>query len=170
MSRRKGRSRIKRGDIPAVDAILAARDADDLRRMEEDALKSVGHRDVKSEKSSKRGGPSKVERAYAAHLEALKAAGEILSYCAQPDPIEIAHRCTYRPDFLVVPLDRIPYYVETKGRKGSRPWYRDDGARVKTKVAARELRSRHCGLGPEWYLVVVWPRKGGGWCQERVKP
>lgn len=119
----------------------------------------------------KRGGPSKNERDYQRHLVLLERTGEVVYFLAQPAPIELAHRCTYQPDFLVMPATGTKFYVEVKGRKGKRPWYRDDGARVKTKVAARVLSRRGDPPGSSpLSLVVVWPRNGGGWCSEVVKP
>lgn len=113
----------------------------------------------------RQGQPSAVEHRYQAHLERLLAAREIDYYLPQPDPIELAHACTYRTDFEVGVGGRVEWH-EIKGRKGSRPWFHDDGARVKTKVAARLLAQRD----PPVTLVVCWPKKGGGWSSERVKP
>lgn len=113
----------------------------------------------------RRGGPSRLEDRYRAYLDARAAAGEVLGYVEQPDPIELAHRCTYQPDFLVTLArghDSALEYVEVKGRKGNRPWFHDDGARVKVRVAARQLAA----IGIR--LVVVWPKRGGGWCREVV--
>lgn len=115
----------------------------------------------------KQGGPSRLEDRYARHLEALQTAGEVFHFAPQPHPIEIAHRCTYQPDFYVEFEDggRPPEYVEVKGAKGKRPHYHDDGARVKVKVAARELARR----GLRCVVVVVWPQ-GKRWMREVVKP
>lgn len=152
-------------------ALVRAQDAD--ARL---ALEDVAHRDLKPAKplkpakSSQRGGPSKVERDYARYLASLEAAGQIVYFVAQPEPIELAHRCTFTPDYLVMPAEGKKYYVECKGRKGSRPYYRED-ARVKTKVAARVLSQRGDPPGSApLALYVVWPKKGGGWCSEQVKP
>jgi hypothetical protein len=112
-------------------------------------------------RGSRQGGPSRNEARYQEHLEALQAAGEVLEFKAQPAAVELAHRCTWTPDFMVMRPDGFEM-VEVKGRKGCRPWYRDDGARVKVKVAARVLAAR--GI----QVVVVWPKKGGGWCREVV--
>lgn len=111
-----------------------------------------------------RGQPSAEERRYQAHLERLLAAREIDYYLPQPEPIELAHRCSYTTDFEVGVGGRVEWH-EIKGRKGARPWFHDDGARVKTKVAARLLAQRDRPVA----LVVVWPKKGGGWSSERVK-
>lgn len=114
----------------------------------------------------RQGQPSAVEHRYQAHLERLLAAREISYYMPQPEPIELANRCCYTTDFEVGYPDGHLEWHEIKGRKGNRPWFHDDGARVKTKVAARLLAQRK----PPVALVVVWPRKGGGWESERVKP
>jgi hypothetical protein len=118
-----------------------------------------------------RGGPSKNELAYGEHLEALKQAGEVRFYEAQPAAIELAHRCRYTADFRVVYTDesRPVEMVEVKGAKGKRPWFRDDGARVKVRVAARIIHQSW----PDVVFVVVWPlakKYGGGWAREVVKP
>jgi hypothetical protein len=110
------------------------------------------------------GGPSTNEARYGEHLEALRLAGEVLAYIPQPRPVELAHRCSYTADFIVTWTDpaRPVEYVEVKGRKGNRPWYRDDGARIKVRVAARVLGAQ--GV----LVVVVWPKRGGGWGREVV--
>jgi hypothetical protein len=116
-------------------------------------------------------GMSKTERAYKHHLDVLVEAGEVQSYEAQPAAIELAHRCRYTADFRVVYTDesRPIEMVEVKGAKGKRPWFRDDGARVKVRVAARIIHQSW----PDVVLVVVWPlakKYGGGWAREVVKP
>lgn len=122
--------------------------------------------DLDAKPAKRQGGPSRNEARYQQHLDTLVAAGEVLTYSAQPDPIEIAHRCSYQADFLVLYADGRPdEYVEIKGAKGKRPWFRDDGARVKVKVAARELARR----GLRCVVVVVWPQ-GKRWMREVVRP
>lgn len=73
---------------------------------------------------------NKLEAAYAAHLEAQKRAGMLLDWCYQPLRLILADRTTYEPDFLVITMERLLLFDETKG------FWRDD-ARVKIKVAAR---------------------------------
>lgn len=119
-------------------------------------------------------GPSKIERRYAAHLESLKITGLIRSWLAQPAPIELAYDCTYQPDFWVLNVDGSVEFVETKGAKRSkrgptRPFFHDDGARVKTKVAARLLSIPSANETPA-ALYVAWPSRGGGWSRELVRP
>ena len=94
---------------------------------------------------------NKLEKKYADNLELKRLAGEIVSWKYEPREFELAHRCTYTPDFEVVfsvgmQDDRIEYH-ETKG------WMRDDAA-VKLKVAAR--------MFPQYTFVLVkWdPKKG----------
>jgi hypothetical protein len=150
-------------------ALLAARDADDIRRLEEEALKSVGRRDSKPEKQ--RGGPSKVERAYAAHLAA---SANVADYAAQPAPIRLAVGVSYQPDYMVTLRDGDPFYVECKGtkvrrskqtgRKGKpRPWYHDDGARVKVRWAAQVLATHGIKL-----LVAFQDPTTKEWIHEEV--
>lgn len=116
------------------------------------------------EHGKKRGEPSKVERDYGSRLESMRMAGELRAIQPQPEAIELGHRCSYTCDWQLVLADGSVEWHEVKGRKGSRPWFRDDGARVKVRVAARLLAQRDSPVA----LYVVWPRKGGGWCSERV--
>lgn len=110
--------------------------------------------------------PSRVETRYQQHLEAKRLIGEIRGYQAQPPAIELAHDCTYTADFLVWFGDGRPdEYIETKGAKRKRPFFHDDGARVKVKVAARLLAQRD----PPALLVVAWRPKGMPWQREVVQ-
>lgn len=123
----------------------------------------------------KRGGPSKNEARYQEHLDQLVSAGAVVAYVAQPEPLEIASGVTYQPDFWVQTDDGGDgHYVEVKGEKrgkphkrtgkrSSRPFFHDDGARVKVRVAARDLA--RFGI----QLIVVWPQ-GKRWAREVVKP
>lgn len=101
-------------------------------------------------------------------------AGEIRSWLAQPAPIELAYDCTYQPDFWILNVDGSVEFVETKGAKRSkrgptRPFFHDDGARVKTKVAARRLATPSANETTA-SLYVAWPSRGGGWSRELVRP
>lgn len=108
---------------------------------------------------------SRVERRYAEHLQAVYLSGAIKGYQVQPEPIELAHDCLYFADFLVWFDGRPDEYVETKGAKRKRPFFHDDGARVKVKVAARLLAQRD----PPALLVVAWRPKGMPWQREVVQ-
>ena len=61
---------------------------------------------------------SQIEARYAAHLDLLLAAGEIVQW-TRPKPVELVARrglrLTYRPDFWVEPKDGSPYYLDVKG-------------------------------------------------------
>lgn len=128
-------------------------------------------RDTKPEKRAKQGGPSKNEARYQEHLDQLVAAGVLDGYTPQPPAIALAHGVTYTADFLCFPRDGASFYVEVKGEKArrnrrtgartSRPYFADDGARVKVRVAARLLAEK--GIR----LFVVWPC-GREWKREEV--
>lgn len=98
-------------------------------------------------------GMNKGEAAYAAHLDALKAAGEVLHWQYEGVKLRLGDNCHLTPDFLVVTPECVELH-DVKGRKGEGPWIEED-AKVKLKAAAEmHAWARH---------VVVWPRKGGGW-------
>lgn len=70
-----------------------------------------------------------LERAYLAHLETLRLAGEIAGYWPHAIKLRLADRTWYTPDFLVMLPDGALELHECKG------FMRDDAA-VKLKVAA----------------------------------
>jgi hypothetical protein len=156
-----------------MEALLAKQDAEQIER---EALATVGHRDLKPGKKRRPSGP---ERAYEAHLRALRADGEVVTYLAEPEPIEIAHACTYQTDYEVVFRVNDGHVVEwheVKGgfRRKSKmtgkrgrvvPFFADDGARVKVKVAARLLAARGVPL-----VVVFQDPRTKAWLREVVKP
>lgn len=72
---------------------------------------------------------NKTEQAYAAHLELLKAAGDVLWWKFEPARLCLAPKTTYAPDFMVLRRDHQIIFDEVKGHM------RDDAA-VKIKVAA----------------------------------
>ncbi|MCP4549648.1 MAG: DUF1064 domain-containing protein [bacterium] len=97
-----------------------------------------------------------LEARYAAHLEALRVAGQIIDWRFEPITLRLAARTRYTPDFFVIFPTGLIRIVEVKGH------WRDD-ARVKFKVAA-ELY---------WWFefVAVTAKKkadGGGWNTERI--
>ena len=71
---------------------------------------------------------NKTEAAYAVHLDALKACGEILGYRFESVKLRLAGKTFYTPDFQVIRRSQIEFH-EVKG------FWRED-ARVKIKVAA----------------------------------
>lgn len=72
---------------------------------------------------------NKTEAAYAAYLETLKHAGEVLWYKFEGLKLRLADTTFYTPDFCVLPSTGVLEIAEIKG------FWRDD-ARVKIKVAA----------------------------------
>lgn len=101
---------------------------------------------------------NKTEAAYAQHLDYRKAAGEVLWWGFEVVKLRLAKKTYLTIDFLVQLADCSFEFHEVKGRKGERFWAEED-AMVKLKVAAQ--------LTPI-PVVVVWPRKGGGWGEERA--
>jgi len=77
----------------------------------------------------KPGTMNKLEASYAARLELLKAAGEILSYSFECAKFKLAPLTFYTPDFMVIAADGVIEFHETKG-------FWEDDARVKIKVFA----------------------------------
>ena len=74
-------------------------------------------------------GMNKIETSYAAYLETLTKAGEILWYQFEPIKLKLAKGSYYKPDFLVVTKDGFLEIHEVKG-------FWREAARVRIKVAA----------------------------------
>jgi len=72
---------------------------------------------------------SKWEAEYAKYLDALKAAGRILSWEYEAERLEIGVGAKYTPDFRVVHCNGFVQYREVKG-------YRREAAMVRLKAAA----------------------------------
>lgn len=92
------------------------------------------------------GAMNKTEAAYAATLEILKRAGEILWYRFEGVKLRLADNTFYTPDFFVMRNDLSLECHEVKG------FWQDD-ARVKIKVAADQYPFRFLGVkkkGPGW--------------------
>lgn len=100
---------------------------------------------------------NKTEARYAQHLDALKAAGEVVSWYFEAIKIRLAQRTWLTVDFLVRFADGRVELHEVKGRKGERYFATEDG-KLKVKLAAE--------LYWFWAVRIVWPAKGGGWDQE----
>jgi len=99
---------------------------------------------------------NKGERAYASHLDTLKAAGKIADWRYESLTLKLAPDTRFTPDFAVLMPDGEIVLHEIKGRtRGGKPWIEED-ARVKIKTGAATWWW--------WRLVVVWPRQdGSGW-------
>lgn len=80
----------------------------------------------------KAGEMNKTEAAYAARLEAMKAAGEISDYRFECVKLRLADKTFYTPDFMVLRPDGGFEMHEVKG-------FWEDDARVKIKVAAESF-------------------------------
>ena len=78
----------------------------------------------------KPGTMNKLEASYAARLELLKAAGEVLSYSFECAKFKLAPLTFYTPDFMVIAADGVIEFHETKGGLIM------DDAMVKLKVFA----------------------------------
>lgn len=98
----------------------------------------------------KTGQMNKTEAAYAQHLEARKAAGEILWYRFEGVKLRLADNTFYSPDFSVLLADGTLECHEVKG------FWQDD-ARVKIKVAADQYPMRFIAV------KVRAKKNGGGW-------
>lgn len=71
---------------------------------------------------------SKAEMLYAVELYRMRDAGLIIDYVEQPRTWLGVPENKYVPDFLVIPRDSVPYYVDVKGietaafKKNKRLW------------------------------------------------
>ncbi len=74
-----------------------------------------------------------METKYAAHLELLRVAGQILRWDFEPCKLRLADRTYYTPDFRVLLLDGLIEFHEVKGT-----WAGQEHNRVKIKVAAEQ--------------------------------
>ena len=101
----------------------------------------------------KAGQMNKTEQMYASHLEALKAAGEVIWYKFEGMKFRLADNTFFTPDYVVMRSNGALEAHEVKG------FWQDD-ARVKIKVAA--------DMYPIKFIAVkVLPKnKGGGWATE----
>ena len=88
---------------------------------------------------------NKTEAAYAKHLEALKATGQVLWYAFEPFNLRLAAKTFYAVDFGVMLANGQMECHEVKG-------FWTDDARVKIKVAAAKF---------PFQFVAVQMKKGG---------
>lgn len=99
------------------------------------------------------GAMNKTEVAYAAHLEARRAAGEVAWFLFEGIKYRLADNTFYTPDFAVMLADGTMECHEVKGH-----W--QDDARAKIKIAA--------DLYPFRFIALKARAKkdGGGWVEE----
>jgi hypothetical protein len=97
---------------------------------------------------------NKTEEEYAGRLALRRAAGEIVGWLFEAAAFELANRCTYTPDFLVLFPDGRWEVHETKGE-----YEREDGI-LKLKF----FKARHPGVR------VLKAKKGrGGWKTTEIR-
>ncbi len=101
----------------------------------------------------KYGEMNKTEASYGAHLETLKAAGDVIWFKFEGCKFRLADNTFYTPDFMVMVADGTIEAHEVKG-------YWEDAARIKIKVAA--------SLYPIRFIAIKAKAKkdGGGWAVE----
>lgn len=101
----------------------------------------------------KAGAMNKTEEAYAAYLDRLRSAGDVLWFRFEGLKFRLADNTFYTPDFAVMRADGQLEAHEVKG-------FWTDDARVKIKVAAEQY--------PLTFLAVKAKAKkdGGGWAIE----
>lgn len=99
------------------------------------------------------GAMNRTEAAYAAHLELLKASGDVLWWKFEGVKLRLAHNTFYTCDFIVLKRDGYVCMDEIKG-------FMTDDAAVKIKVAA--------SLYPFQFRIIR--KKGGMWSIQNVGP
>lgn len=101
----------------------------------------------------KTGALNNTEQAYAAHLELLRAAGQIVWHRFEGVKLRLADNTFYTPDFAVMAADGVMEMHEVKG-------FWTDDARVKIKVAADQYPFRFMAI------KAIAKKHGGGWQKE----
>lgn len=96
------------------------------------------------------GALNRSEEAYAAHLKAKQALGQIVWYAFEAVKLRLADNTFYTPDFVVMALDGVIELHEVKG-------FWTDDARVKIKVAASLFPFRFKAM------KARSKKSGGGW-------
>lgn len=92
---------------------------------------------------------NRLEAKYAEHLEALKQAGEIISWRFEEQKFRLADKTWYTPDFQIMLPDGSIQYHETKG-------FMQDDANVKLKAVADKFREYG-------WVLVTWDSKSKNW-------
>jgi hypothetical protein len=107
----------------------------------------------------KTGHMNRTEERYAQHLEALRAAGEVLWWKFEGMKLRLADLTFITPDFVLMAADGRLEFHDCKGDKA----IVEDDARAKTKIAADQFPC---------VFKLVYPRKkkdGGGWEVEVIR-
>jgi hypothetical protein len=113
-----------------------------------------GHQAYLARGRLKPGQLNKTEQAYAAHLELLRHAGEVIWFKAHAMKLRLADNTFYSPDFTVLAADCVLEQHEVKGGI----W--EDDARAKIKIAAELFPFRFKAL------KARAKKHGGGWQEE----
>lgn len=101
---------------------------------------------------------NKTETRYAQHLEAFRAAGEVVWYAFEPMKFRLADNTHWTPDFGVQLNSLQPMaFVDVKGtRKNGKPWVEED-AQLKIKIAAKMFPMfRFCQA---WFVGGKWDER-----------
>lgn len=104
-----------------------------------------------------------IERAYAAVLEARKAAGEIRGYRFEDITLKLADDTRYVPDFTVYLADGTIEMHECKAEDGSGKPRIEQHSRVKIKVAADKFNEIVFVLASK-----ATKKNGGGWTIKEI--
>lgn len=99
-----------------------------------------------------------LEKAWAAKLAQQKDAGEIVRFYYEPCNFRLAHKCFYKPDFMVITKEGFVEFHETKG-------YFEEQSKVRLKVVSEKY--------PEFVFRLIQKRtkkEGGGFEQTIFGP
>jgi hypothetical protein len=106
-------------------------------------------------------GMNKTERRYAAHLDLLTAAGQVVWWAFEAIRLRCAVDCFWTADFLVMrAADRVLELIDVKGRKGDR-YYAEEDAILKIRFVAAHYPFR---------VKIVWERTRDVWNEEYFSP
>lgn len=114
----------------------------------------------------KAGEMNKTESAYAAHLDRMRASGDVAAWWFEPFALVLSHgnACRYTPDFLVQRPDGVLEIHEVKGSKKNKdtglhvPIIEEDSL-VKVKAAAEIFPFVVRLVWPEDRAMTLWGRR-----------
>lgn len=111
-------------------------------------------------KKRERGKMNAGELKYSQQLDLRMSAGEVLWWAFEGITFKIGDDCRITPDFSVMEADGTMVLIDVKGRSGEKYWAEEDAV-VKLKTLAT--------IYP-FQVFVVWPKSGGVWYTQEVKP
>ena len=104
-------------------------------------------------------GMNDTERKYLGHLHILLLIGRISDHSQhEPETMVLANNVRYKPDFWYERLDGTRVYVEVKGTKNGKIYYRTERGRLKPIWAAQR----------GYRIVIAWC-VDGQWREELVR-